>query len=124
MGGGTGSGLGSLLVAKLREEYLERGVCTYSVVPSPLLCNVVVEPYNAIFTFNHLIEYSHQTFCMDNEALHNVSTKVLKLSHPSFDHLNSLVAMVMAGVTAPVRFAGPSTTDYRKLRVNLIPFPR
>jgi hypothetical protein len=35
LGGGTGSGMGTLLVSKIREEYPDRMMCTYSVVPSP-----------------------------------------------------------------------------------------
>lgn len=35
LGGGCGSGLGTLLIAKIREEYPDRIMLTYSVVPSP-----------------------------------------------------------------------------------------
>ena len=44
LGGGTGSGMGTLLISKIREEYPDRMMCTFSVVPSPkvrfLLCPV------------------------------------------------------------------------------------
>ena len=35
LGGGTGSGMGTLLLSKVREEYPDRMMCTFSVVPSP-----------------------------------------------------------------------------------------
>ena len=35
LGGGTGSGMGTLLISKIREEYPDRIMNTYSVVPSP-----------------------------------------------------------------------------------------
>ncbi|KAI1308999.1 Tubulin beta-2 chain [Halotydeus destructor] len=35
LGGGTGSGMGTLLISKIREEYPDRIMTTYSVVPSP-----------------------------------------------------------------------------------------
>nr|KAI8762893.1 tubulin beta chain-like [Biomphalaria glabrata] len=35
LGGGTGSGLGTLIISKVREEYPDRIMCSYSVVPSP-----------------------------------------------------------------------------------------
>jgi tubulin beta len=38
--------------------------------------------------------------------------------------LNRLVAEVMSGVTASLRFPGQLNSDLRKLGVNLIPFPR
>ena len=35
LGGGTGSGLGTLLTSKVREEYPDRIMTSFSVVPSP-----------------------------------------------------------------------------------------
>ena len=35
MGGGTGSGMGTLLISKIREEYPDRIMETFSVFPSP-----------------------------------------------------------------------------------------
>merc|ERR1712045_738696 len=47
LGGGTGSGMGTLLISKIREEFPDRIMNTYSVVPSPKVSDTVVEPYNA-----------------------------------------------------------------------------
>jgi tubulin beta len=35
LGGGTGSGMGTLLISKIREEYPDRIMSSFSVVPSP-----------------------------------------------------------------------------------------
>ncbi|CAH8641751.1 unnamed protein product, partial [Schistosoma guineensis] len=35
LGGGTGSGMGTLLISKIREEYPDRIINTFSIVPSP-----------------------------------------------------------------------------------------
>lgn len=35
LGGGTGSGMGTLLLSKIREEFPDRIVCTFSTYPSP-----------------------------------------------------------------------------------------
>ncbi|CAG2169683.1 unnamed protein product, partial [Oppiella nova] len=35
LGGGTGSGMGTLLISKIREEYPDRIMSTFSVMPSP-----------------------------------------------------------------------------------------
>lgn len=35
LGGGTGSGMGTLLLSKIREEYPDRIMSTFSVIPSP-----------------------------------------------------------------------------------------
>ena len=52
LGGGTGSGLGSLIMTKIREEYPDRMMSAYSVLPSPKVSNVVVEPYNTMLATN------------------------------------------------------------------------
>lgn len=43
LGGGTGAGMGTLLISKIREEYPDRMMATYSVVPSPKVSDTVVE---------------------------------------------------------------------------------
>lgn len=35
LGGGTGAGMGTLLISKIREEFPDRIVCSFSTVPSP-----------------------------------------------------------------------------------------
>ena len=42
LGGGTGSGMGTLLISKIREEYPDRIMNTYSVVPSPKVGSFVL----------------------------------------------------------------------------------
>lgn len=124
LGGGTGSGLGTLLLSKLREEEPDRMLATFSVMPSPLVSETVVEPYNAMLSIHQLTENSDMTICMDNEALHDICTKNLKKPHPEFDDLNRVVAQVMGGVSTSLRFPGQLNGDLRKLAMNLIPFPR
>ncbi|KAF0981267.1 hypothetical protein FDP41_012527 [Naegleria fowleri] len=125
LGGGTGSGLGTLLVSKIKEEFPDRMLATFSVFPSPKVSDTVVEPYNATLSIHQLIENADQVFTLDNEALFDICTKNLKLSSLSgFDDLNKLVASVMSGVTCSLRFPGQLNSDLRKLSVNLVPFPR
>lgn len=50
LGGGTGSGMGTLLVSKIREEFPDRIMVTFSVVPSPKV-GLGSESYSAPFFF-------------------------------------------------------------------------
>ena len=43
LGGGTGSGMGTLLISKIREEYPDRIMNTFSVVPSPKVSNIILQ---------------------------------------------------------------------------------
>jgi tubulin beta len=124
LGGGTGSGMGTLLLSKIKEEYPDRMLCTFSVAPSPKVSDTVVEPYNAMLSLHQLVENADEVFCIDNEALYNICLKTLKLANPSYDNLNNLVSSVMSGITCGLRFPGQLNSDLRKLAVNLIPFPR
>jgi len=124
LGGGTGSGMGTLLLLKLRDAYPDRILNTFSVYPSPKVSDTVVEPYNAVLSSHQLLENSDETFVIDNEALYNISHNVLKQSAPTYADLNYLISCVMAGVTASLRFPGKLNGDLRKLGVNLVPFPR
>ena len=56
LGGGTGAGMGTLLISKIREEYPDRMMATFSVVPSPKVSDTVVEPYNATLSV-HVLPY-------------------------------------------------------------------
>ncbi|KAG8533321.1 uncharacterized protein KY384_002104 [Bacidia gigantensis] len=124
LGGGTGAGMGTLLISKIREEFPDRMMATFSVVPSPKVSDTVVEPYNATLSVHQLVENSDETFCIDNEALYDICMRTLKLSHPSYGDLNHLVSAVMSGVTTCLRFPGQLNSDLRKLAVNMVPFPR
>lgn len=124
LGGGTGAGMGTLVVSKIREEFPDRMLVTFSVVPSPKVSDTVVEPYNATLSFHQLVENSDGTFCIDNEALYDICFRTLKLQNPSYGDLNHLVSLVMSGVTTCLRFPGQLNADLRKLAVNMVPFPR
>ena len=124
LGGGTGAGMGTLLISKIREEYPDRMMATFSVMPSPKVSDTVVEPYNATLSVHQLVENSDETFCIDNEALYDICFRTLKLKTPNYDDLNQLVSLVMSGITTCLRFPGQLNSDLRKLAVNMVPFPR
>uniref|UniRef100_A0A1I8IZD0 Tubulin beta chain n=1 Tax=Macrostomum lignano TaxID=282301 RepID=A0A1I8IZD0_9PLAT len=124
LGGGTGSGMGSLLLSKIREEYPDRIIMSFSVVPSPKVSDTVVEPYNCMLSLHQLVENTDETFCIDNEALYYICFHTLKLSSPSYADLNHLVSAAMSGTTTCLRFPGQLNADLRKLAVNMVPFPR
>merc|ERR1712224_13261 len=124
LGGGTGAGMGTLLISKIREEYPDRVMLTFSVVPSPKVSDTVVEPYNATLSVHQLVENADECMCLDNEALYDICFRTLKLTTPTYGDLNHLCSACMSGVTACLRFPGQLNSDLRKLGVNLIPFPR
>eukprot|EP00069_Balaena_mysticetus_P010767 bmy_06911T0 len=66
LGGGTGSGMGTLLISKIREEFPDRIMNTFSVVPSPKVSDTVVEPYNATLSV-HQLEVDEQMLSVQSK---------------------------------------------------------
>ncbi|XP_045623596.1 tubulin beta-1 chain isoform X2 [Procambarus clarkii] len=124
LGGGTGSGMGTLLISKIREEYPDRIMNTFSVMPSPKVSDTVVEPYNATLSIHQLVENTDESYCIDNEALYDICFRTLKLATPTYGDLNHLVSLTASGITTCLRFPGQLNADLRKLAVNMVPFPR
>uniref|UniRef100_A0A8C9BCE3 Tubulin/FtsZ 2-layer sandwich domain-containing protein n=1 Tax=Phocoena sinus TaxID=42100 RepID=A0A8C9BCE3_PHOSS len=116
--------MGTLLISKIREEYPDRIMNTFSVVPSPKVSDTVVEPYNATLSVHQLVENTDETYCIDNEALYDICFRTLKLTTPTYGDLNHLVSATMSGVTTCLRFPGQLNADLRKLAVNMVPFPQ
>lgn len=124
LGGGTGSGMGTLLLSKIKEEFPDRMMMSYSIFPSATVSETVTEPYNTTLSINQLLENVDEVVAIDNEALNTICTQVLNIKTPSFADMNQLVSKAMAGITACLRYPGQLNSDLRKLAVNLIPFPR
>jgi len=116
--------MGTLLISKVKEEYPDRIISTYSVIPSPKVSDVVVEPYNATLSIHQLVENADQCFALDNEALYDICFRTLKLTTPNYSDLNHLISNAIAGTTCSLRYPGQLNCDLRKLAVNLVPFPR
>uniref|UniRef100_A0A2S2P542 Tubulin beta chain n=1 Tax=Schizaphis graminum TaxID=13262 RepID=A0A2S2P542_SCHGA len=116
--------MGTLLISKIREEYPDRIMTTYSIVPSPKVSVTVVEPYNSTLSVHQLVENTDKTFCIDNEALYDICFRTLKVTTPTYGDLNHLVSAAICGVTTCFRFLGQLNSDLRKLAVNMVPFPR
>ena len=75
LGGGTGSGLGSLVLEKLSEDYSDSLRFNFSILPGSTnggVSDVVTEPYNSVLALNPLIEYSQAVFPIENKALHRI----------------------------------------------------
>lgn len=116
--------MGCLLLGKIREEYPDRIISTFSIIPSPKVSDTVVEPYNATMSIHHLVENTDETYIIDNEALYDICYRTLKLSAPSYGDMNHLISAAMSGITTCMRFPGQLNADLRKIVVNMVPFPR
>lgn len=95
---------------------------SFSVLPSPGVSDVLIEPYNAALALQDLLEYCHQVFVYDNKALSSICEKTLQIQVPKMKNLNNIIALCMSGMTCSLRFPGQLDADLRKMHSNLVPF--
>ena len=123
-GGGTGSGLASLLLEQLSVMFPRHSKLTFSVCSSRFIENSATEPYNAVLSTHGLLEHTDVSFCMDNESLYRICVRDLGLTCPSYRNINGLVAQFASSVTSSLRFSGALNMDLMELQTNLVPYPR
>ena len=123
VGGGTGSGLGSLVLERLSDEYEKKSKTVVGVFPSSKLSYYPTEAYNAIFASHYLLERQASTYVFENEALHQICQTQLDLEKPTYQDLNGLIAPIMSSVTTGWRYPGYDITEhwipYYRLRFNV-----
>merc|ERR1711957_944408 len=90
IGGGTGSGLGSLLMERLSVDYGKKSKLGFSVIPAPQVSTAVVEPYNSVLAFHSLLEHCDVTVELDNEAIYDICRRSLDIERPTYTNLNRL----------------------------------
>lgn len=122
-GGGTGSGLGSLLMERLSNEYRKKSKLEFAVYPAPQVSNSVVEPYNSVLTTHATLEHSDCSFLVDNEAIYDMCRN-LGINRPDYLDLNRVIAQVVSSITASLRFTGSLNVDLTEFQTNLVPYPR
>jgi len=124
VGGGTGSGLGSLLLERLSVDYGKKCKLGFTVYPSPQVSTAVVEPYNSVLSTHSLLEHTDVSVMLDNEAIYDICRRSLGLEKPTYTNLNRLIAQVISSLTASLRFDGALNVDINEFQTNLVPYPR
>jgi len=124
VGGGTGSGFGSLLLERLSVDYGKKTKMDFCIYPSPQVSTAVVEPYNSVLSTHGLLEHTDVAFLLDNEAIYQIAQKSLDIERPSYTNLNRLIAQVVSSLTASLRFEGSLNVDINEFQTNLVPYPR
>jgi tubulin alpha len=124
VGGGTGSGLGALILERLAVDFRKKSKLGFEIYPSPQISTCVVEPYNALLTTHWLLDHTEVSILLDNEAIYGICQKNLDVPRPSYENLNRLIAKVISSMTASLRFEGEMNVDLNEFQTNLVPFPR
>lgn len=120
IGGGTGSGFGSLLLETLSDRYSKKLIQTYSVFDRS---GIVVNPYNSILTLKRLIQNSDANVVFNNDSLLSIAPENQQIDGPSFDNINKLISTVISASTNTLRFPSYSYNSLTSIISTLIPTP-
>ncbi|XP_039447813.1 tubulin alpha-4 chain-like [Culex pipiens pallens] len=123
-GGGTGSGLSSLLAQQLADHFNKKCRLEVAVYPSPQVSTSVVEPYNSVLTTHASMDNVDCTFLVDNQAIYDICQAKLRVDRPMYSNLNRLISQVVSSITASLRFGGALNVDMNEFQTNLVPYPR
>jgi len=123
IGGGTGSGLGMLILERLAVDYRKKSKIGFEIYPAPSISTCIVEPYNGLLSTHWLLDHTEVSSILDNEALYGIC-KSLKIEKIQYGHLNKLCAKSISCMTAALRFDGDLNVDMNEFQTNLVPFPR
>lgn len=124
IGGGTGSGLGMLVLERLGVDFKKKTRAGFEIFPSPVQSNCIVEPYNALLATHWLLDHTELSLVMDNEALYGICQKELGIVRPTYSNVNRLIARAQSAMTANLRFEGELNATLASIQTNLTPFPR
>jgi tubulin alpha len=124
VGGGTGSGLGALLLERLSVDYGKKSKLGFTIYPSPQVSTAIVEPYNTVLSTHALLEHTDVDVILDNEAIYDICKRALALTKPTYRNLNRLIAQVVSALTCSLRFEGTLNVDINEFQTNLVPYPR
>ena len=122
--GGTGAGMGSLLLERLSVDYGKKSKLGFNVYASPQISTAVVEPYNSVLAMHSLLEHTDVSIVLDNEALYDICRRNLDIERPTYTNLNRIIAQVVSSLTASIRFDGALNVDITEFQTNLVPYPR
>jgi len=124
VGGGTGSGMGMLILERLAVDYRKKSKIGFEIYPSPNISTCIVEPYNGLLSTHWLLDHTDVSLVLDNEALYDICQKKLDIKRPSYTNLNNIICKVVSSMTAAIRFDGELNVDMNEFQTNLVPFPR
>ena len=119
VGGGTGSGLGCLMLERLSVDYGKKSKISFTVWCCPQVATAVVEPYNTVLCVHSLLEHTDVTNQVDNEALYDICRRNLDIERPTYTNLNRLIAQIVSSLTASLRFDGALNVDITEFQTSL-----
>lgn len=123
LGGGTGSGLGTLILEHLAVDYQKKSKVGFEVIGgNGAYKNTPCQSYNEMLATHWLVDHTDVIFLFDNSKVNNICKSLGVGLQPSYDHVNSLIAKTVSGITSTLRF--DQNVALNDFQTNMVPFPR
>ena len=124
LGGGTGSGLSSLLLQILQEKYPKTGKITFDILPSLSVPETNVEPYNVVLASHNSIDTTDLSILFEQDAILRMCSELLEIELPTTGHCDAIIAQVISTLLSPLHLEGTVNRSLAELRMNLVPYKR
>lgn len=123
LGGGTGSGFGSLLLEKLSNNYPKKYTFSFPIYPSNHNDDILsIEKFNSVLSIISSLKHSNIDFIFQNDAINQICINKFNINKPSYININRLIAQVISSITCPLRYN--NKIDMSQFISWLTPFPR
>lgn len=123
LAGGCGSGLGTLILRKLKEDFPEKMCQSFTITASKKFSDCVIEPYNEILGLFQLLQSADCVYLQENEALFSICNDYLKINNTTYDDLNTVINKAIIDCTIPYRNSGTICNTLYKSQTSLVSFP-
>ena len=120
IGGGTGSGLSSLLLEELSNKYPEKQRFCFPIYPTTRDESLSVPKINSILSISNSIKYSNIDFLFQNAPIADILNFRFHIKKPSYLDINRFIAQVVSSIIFPLSdFKDVNMLKYINL---LVPF--
>ena len=86
LSGGTGGGLGALILERIAVDYRKKSKFGCEIIPSAYMAQQSnMEIYNSLLSMHWLLDHTDVSFLFDNEQMHELCQRNLKIQHPTYD---------------------------------------
>ncbi|XP_012664226.1 tubulin delta chain isoform X2 [Otolemur garnettii] len=112
MAGGTGSGIGAFVTQNLQDQY-SNSLKMNQIIWPYRTGEVIVQNYNSILTLSHLYRSSDALLVHENDAVHKICAKLMKIRQISFSDMNQVLAHQLGSVFQPT-YSAEGSPHYRR----------
>lgn len=126
-GGGTGSGVGSSIIEKIRDEFENKTILNTTILPYNE-GEVVTQNYNTLLTLAKIYDITDGNILFENAQLHTICTDLLAIQEVKLTHINSVISQKMAALLQPAQELSISNItelishpNYKLIKIKTVP---